>query len=66
MKTLTAVFAMILLNSVAFGQELKKGNLVGVHTMDVKLEPGVTIEQFTDFYISKVIPLFEKNRTGWK
>jgi hypothetical protein len=30
------------------------------------LAPGVTIEQFTEFYLSKYKPEFEKCRKGWK
>jgi hypothetical protein len=66
MKTLTALCALILLTGATFGQELKKGNLVGMHTMDLKLEPGVTMEEFADFYVKEVIPVFEKNHAGWK
>src|SRR5262245_3056957 len=47
-------------------QELKKGNLVGTHVMAVKLEPGVTLEQFTAFYVDKAIPAAEKIWSGWK
>lgn len=57
---------LLLLAGVAHAQELKKGNLVGTHNISVKLEPGVTMEQFVDFYNKKVIPEFEKSRTGWK
>jgi len=47
-------------------QELKKGNLVGTHVMTIKLEPGVTLEQFTAFYVDKAIPAAEKIWSGWR
>jgi hypothetical protein len=73
MRTRSLVFSatiialsVFLLTSATYGQELKKGTLVGVHTFDdVKLAPGVTMEQFVNAY-NKVIPAFEKARNGWK
>ena len=47
-------------------QELHKGNVVGVHVMTIKLQPGVTMDQFTAFYVSKVIPAYAKSRPAWK
>jgi hypothetical protein len=43
-----------------FAQPLKKGNLVGVHVATVVLEPGVTMEQFKDYFINKIIPELNK------
>ena len=66
-KILLAVAALILLTAGGtFGQGLKKGNLVGVHIYSVKLNPGVTIEQFTNFCINKLFPEWEKNFQGLK
>jgi len=64
-KTIVAV-ALLLVASSAQSQELKKGNLVGMHVMTVNLEPNITIEQFTDFYVDRVIPEYKKYREGWK
>lgn len=64
-KTIFAA-GLLLLTGVAHAQSLKKGSLVGVHHMSVNLEPGVTMEQFVDFYNKKVIPEFEKHWLGWK
>ena len=61
-----AVSLIALTSSVAQAQELKKGNVVGTHVMTIKLEPGVTLEKFTAFYVEKVVPAFEKNWPGWK
>jgi hypothetical protein len=58
--------SLFLVTTATYGQELKKGTLVGVHTFDdVKLAPGVTIEQFVNAY-NKLIPAFEKAQNGWK
>ena len=56
---------LLLLAGGAHAQELKKGNLVGTHHMTVKLEPGVTMDQFVDSYNKKDIPAAEKSRPGW-
>jgi len=58
--------AIFLLAGISLGQTLQKGNLIGAHVMTITLEPGVTMEHFIEFYTSKVIPEFEKNRVGWK
>jgi hypothetical protein len=67
MKTGVLVVGVLLASGAfAQAQELKKGNLVGTHVMTVKLEPGVTLEQFTAFYVEKAIPAAEKIWPGWK
>ena len=48
------------------GPIIPQGNLVGTHNISVKLEPGVTMEQFVDYYNKRVIPEFEKARPNWK
>jgi len=58
--------AVLLSAGLLQAQQLEKGNLVGVHTMQVDLKPGVTMEQFADFYFDKIMPVVEKNRPGWK
>ncbi len=57
---------LLLLAAGAHAQELKKGNLVGIHNITVKLEPGVTMDQFVDSYNKKVIPELERSWPGWK
>jgi hypothetical protein len=64
-KTILAVM-LVQLAAVSHAQGLRKGNLVGTHVMTIKLEPGITMERFTDFYFDKVIPGFERARPGWK
>jgi len=66
MKTITLAAILLSLAGTTQAQELKKGNLVGTHLMSVELKPGVTMAQFTDFYVSKVIPEVEKAMGGWK
>ena len=58
--------AVLLIASTTPAQELKTGNVVGTHIAAVKLQPGVTMEQFTEFYVKRVIPEAEKSRPGWK
>ena len=66
MKTITLAAILLSLAGTTQAQELKKGNLVGTHLVSVELKPGVTMAQFTEFYVSKVIPEFEKAMQGWK
>lgn len=66
MRKLILAGALLLVVGTVGAQELKKGSLVGVHVMTVKLAPGVTIEKFTEFYVKKLIPQVERHRTGWK
>lgn len=44
-----------------FGQSLEKGNLIGIHTVTVNLDPDVTMNQYKNFMLTKWIPAFEKN-----
>ncbi len=60
MKELILIAALIMAANFAFGQKLQKGNLLGLHIMTVNLSPNVTMDQFKTFFISKVIPEYEK------
>ncbi len=66
MKKLLILSAMMLLAGTAFGQTLQKGNLIGVHVMTIDLKPGVTMDQFKEFYVNSYIPAFEKELPGCK
>jgi hypothetical protein len=66
MKKAVFIAAIILISGIAFGQNLKKGNLIGVHTMTINLKPGVTMEQFIQFYSNKVIPEMNKLDPEWQ
>jgi hypothetical protein len=66
MKKLILFAALILAVGLTYGQNLQKGNLIGTHLAEVSLKPGVTIDQFTEFFINKYIPAVEKIWKGWK
>ena len=66
MKKLFLIGAIILVSNFSFGQSLQKGNLVGLHIMTVNLNSGATMDQFQTFFISKVIPEYEKQFQGVK
>ena len=66
MKKLILIGAIILVSNFSFGQSLQKGNLVGLHIMTVNLNSGATMDQFQTFFISKVIPEYEKQFQGVK
>ena len=70
-KLIIIAAAFILLAGVAFGQTLKKGNLIGTHVFTVELEvftvelePGVMMDQYLDFRLNKFIPEWEKHFKG--
>ena len=65
-KLILITAALLLVAGTTFGQTLQKGNLIGTHVTTVDLKPDVTMEQWQEFYISKVIPEIEKHYTGWK
>lgn len=66
MKKLILTTTLLLALNIAFGQSLKEGNLLGLHMMEITLEPDVTMNQFQDFLVKKWIPEFEKNFKGGK
>ena len=67
MKKLILIgLALILTSGFTFGQKLKKGNLIGTHVLTIELNPGVTMEQFQDFYLNTLLPEYEKRLQGWK
>lgn len=60
MKKLFVLAALILITGSVFGQSLKKGNFVGFHVMTITLNPNVTMDQYLDVFINKVIPADNK------
>lgn len=66
MKKLIFIGIFILIGEFTLGQSLKKGNLVGTHVLTIDLNPGVTMEQFQNFHISRIIPEYEKHYPGWQ
>tara|TARA_B110000459_G_C16450198_1_gene420356 strand:+ start:74 stop:901 length:828 start_codon:yes stop_codon:yes gene_type:complete len=45
-------------------QSLKKGSLIGLHALDVKLKKGVTSQQFEDYFLNTFIPNYENAYKG--
>ena len=66
MKKLFIVAVLILVAGVAFGQTLEKGNILGIHTYSITLQPDVTMDQFLEFFTNTVIPAEEKAFPGMK
>jgi hypothetical protein len=66
MKKLIITAAFILLAGVTFGQTLKKGNVISAHTLEITLNPDVTMNQYMDIVKNKAIPAFEKAFPGTK
>ena len=64
MRKLLVITALLLFAGIAFGQTLQKGNVVVTQVLDIDLKPDVTIDQWKEFYISKVIPEIAKHYTG--
>ena len=64
MKKLLMIAALCLFTGIAFGQALKKGNVIGTHAINVTLKADVTMNQFLDFLESKWKPEIDNNLTG--
>jgi hypothetical protein len=64
MRKLLVITAFLLFAGIAFGQTLQKGNTVVTQVLNVDLKPDVSIDQWMEFYISKVIPEIDKHYTG--
>jgi hypothetical protein len=60
------IIAITLMANFSFGQGLQKGNLLGLHLATVNLKQNVTIDEFKTFFVSKVIPEYEKAWIGLK
>jgi hypothetical protein len=66
MKKLILLVAVLMIAGTTYGQVLQKGTLIGTHAMIVTLNTGVTMEQFIQFYSSKVLPEMNKIDPDWK
>ena len=66
MKKFIFFAALMTAVNFSFAQKLQKGNLVGIHVMTIALKPNVTLDQFAEFYNTKVIPSFEDAFQGVK
>lgn len=59
MRKLIIATVFILFSGVAFGQALQKGGVVGYHEWTIKLNPGVTADQFLEIWDSKGVPVMK-------
>lgn len=67
MKKTLFLLACAFLCFVSYSQSVHKGSLLGLHTFPASsLRPEVTMEDFTKFYNTTVIPRFEKAFPGVK
>ena len=67
MKKLILAFTLIFIfTGISSGQSLQKGNLIGTHVLTIELKPGVSMEQWQEFYIQKFMPAAEKQFQGWE
>jgi len=66
MKKLIFITTLILVVVTTYGQNLKKGNTLGLHVFTITLNSGVTMDQYLDFCKTKWIPAYEKNFSGVK
>lgn len=65
MKKLICLLVFALLGfSMVVGQNLKKGNFVGIHVGSIELKPGVSIEEYNDFCMNTMVPAYNKELNG--
>ena len=64
MKKILSTLLLIGLATYSFGQGLQKGNLLGLHVITVTLKPNASMDEFKSFFVSRVIPDYEKQWTG--
>jgi hypothetical protein len=60
MKKVIIIAVLILLTGITFGQVLQKGTVIGIYGLTIELKPGVTMEQFIQFYSNKYMPEWNK------
>lgn len=65
MKLFLVVFCLFC-SSFVRAQSLSRDNLFGLHVIEVELNPGVSMESFTSFFVDEVIPEYEKHWIGLK
>lgn len=61
MKLVYFLFFLVLISGTSFGQTWEKGNLIGIHTFSLDLNPGVNFDQYKDCFLTKYIPALNKN-----
>jgi hypothetical protein len=66
MKRLFIIAVLAALACISYGQNLAKGSLLGIKIMEIQLVEGKSLEEFKTFYLSDVIPAYEKAFEGLK
>ena len=66
MKRIAFFLILSIFSLFALGQSLEKGNLLGLHVLDITLNDGVTSQQFEDYYMKTVIPNYDQAYPGTK
>lgn len=60
MKKILIASLIFLFTGITFGQTLKKGVLISIHTITITLEEGVTMDQYLESLTVKMFPEIEK------
>lgn len=60
MRKLVIFAALILTTGILSGQSLKKDALISIHTLEISLEDGVTMDQYLDFMVDEFFTLYKK------
>lgn len=61
MKKVYYLFFLVLFSGTSFGQTWEKGNLIGIHTFSLDLNPGVSFDQYKDCFLTRYIPALNEN-----
>ena len=64
MKKLLLTTALIMIIVITFGQKFEKGNVIGHHVFELKLDPNVTFDQYYDILVNKYFKEFNKEFNG--
>ena len=60
MKKILIASLIFLFTGITFGQSLKKGVLISIHTITITLEEGVTMDQYLEALTARLFPEVEK------
>lgn len=64
MKNTLLICALLLWAGVSFGQNLQKGNLMALHTLEITPNPDVTFNEYMDHFTGVFIPKYEESFPG--
>ena len=62
--SITIILTLLISVGSLSGQSIKKGNLIGIHTVSVNLDPDVTMNEYRNFILTKWIPAANKSFPG--